>query len=391
MAKSRLTETPPQQKVVQRATKKKRSPETATNSAKAEKSVTKITKCSSTSEPETALSEQVEPSEKSTEYTPVSATDASDLGAKSNDETLPEPSPSPSPSIVEFACDARELNDYIQTLKSSIYSNNNHVILSNILIEADAATRQLHLTAYNLEFGIQASFEANVNQSGKLTLPATILADILGKFPKSRVTLKSSWEIIKGSDVPSVSATLTASRSKHVIRGLTADEFPAIKSLEQKLVTIPASVLIAVLKASLFAVSSEETKRILTGANFQLSHDAERGLSQLRVWTTDGHRIAMVVGFSESSDSDILNTRNVQFTVPTKVLRVLERTLNPTDRVAIYYETEPDNSNNFVAFEWNNWRLTAQLLEGKYPNCDQIIAPYRHELSHQIVVEKLSF
>jgi DNA polymerase-3 subunit beta len=391
MAKSRLTETPPQQKVVQRATKKKRSPETATNSAKAEKSVTKITKGSSTSEPETALSEQVEASKNSTEYTPLSAADASDLGAKSNDEILPEPSHLPSPSIVEFACDARELNDYIQTLKSSIYSNNNHVILSNILIEADAATRQLHLTAYNLEFGIQASFEANVNQSGKLTLPATILADILGKFPKSRVTLKSSWEIIKGSDVPSVSATLTASRSKHVIRGLTADEFPAIKSLEQKLVTIPASVLIAVLKASLFAVSSEETKRILTGANFQLSHDAERGLSQLRVWTTDGHRIAMVVGFSESSDSDILNTRNVQFTVPTKVLRVLERTLNPTDRVAIYYETEPDNSNNLVAFEWNNWRLTAQLLEGKYPNCDQIIAPYRHELSHQIVVEKLSF
>ena len=390
MAKSRLTEAPPQQEIAQRATKKKRSPATATNSAKAGKSATGITKNSSTSEPVIALSEQqVEASENSTEHTPLSATDASDLRAQSNDETLPEPSHFP--SIVEFACDTRELNDYIQTLKTSIYSNNSHLILSNVLIEADAETQQLHLTAYNLEFGMQASFDANVNKSGKLTLPASILADILGKFPKSRLTLKSSWEIIKGSDVPSVSATLSASRSKHLIRGLAADEFPTIKNVEQKLVTIPASVLIAVLKASLFAVSSEETKRILTGANFQLSHDAERGLSQLRVWTTDGHRIAMVVGFSESSDSDILNARNVQFTVPTKVLRVLERTLNPTDRVAIYYESEPDNSSNFVAFEWNNWRLTAQLLEGQYPVCDQIIAPYRHELSHQVVVEKLSF
>ena len=51
----------------------------------------------------------------------------------------------------------------------------------------------------------------------------------------------------------------------------------------------------------------------------------------------------------------------------------------------------PEQPSNFVAFEWNNWRLTAQLLEGNYPKCDQIIAPYRSELSHQIVVERLSF
>lgn len=159
---------------------------------------------------------------------------------------------------------------------------------------------------------MQVSFDANVNQSGKLTLPAPILADILGKFPNGSLTLKSSSEIIKGSHVPSVSATLSASRSKHAIRGLAADEFPAIPSVQQKLVTLPASVLISVLKASLFAVSSEENKRILTGGNFQLSHDADRGLDQLRVWTTDGHRVAMVLGLNESSNSYLLSRQVVR-------------------------------------------------------------------------------
>jgi DNA polymerase-3 subunit beta len=147
-------------------------------------------------------------------------------------------------------------------------------------------------------------------------------------------------------------------------------------------------VLIAVLKASLFAVSSEENKRILTGANFQLSRDAERELDKLRIWTTDGHRVAMVVGLSENNNANPLIDEPVQFTVPAKVLRVLERNLNPTDRIAIYYDGSTQQSSNIVTFQWKNWRLTAQLLEGQYPLCDQIIAPHRHLFSNQLIVEK---
>jgi DNA polymerase-3 subunit beta len=69
----------------------------------------------------------------------------------------------------------------------------------------------------------------------------------------------------------------------------------------------------------------------------------------------------------------------------------LERSLNSADKVTIYYEGLPEQPSNFVAFEWNNWRLTTKLLEGQYPICDQLIAPYRPEFSHQVVVERLSF
>ena len=390
MAKSRLTGTPPKEENLERTVKKKRSTATAHNSAKTvKKSVKPTTKTDSVCEPLTISPQKVETSQTYTNLAALPSVDAPSLETLSNEALLP--SSYPLPSGIEIACDSREFNDYVQALKSIIPSNSSHPILSNILIEADAESQHLHLTAYNLEFGMQVSFDANVNQSGKLTLPAPILADILGKFPNGSLTLKSSCEIIKGSDVPSVSATLSASRSKHAIRGLAADEFPAIPSVQQKLVTLPASVLISVLKASLFAVSSEENKRILTGGSFQLSHDADRGLDQLRVWTTDGHRVAMVLGLNESSNSHLLSSQIVNFTVPAKVLRLLERSLNSADKVTIYYEGLPEQPSNFVAFEWNNWRLTTKLLEGQYPICDQIIAPYRHQFSHQVVVERLSF
>ena len=387
MAKSRQTGTPHKKEVLEKRVKKKRSVATATNSAKTvNKSVKATTESDSVCEPLTISPQQVEASQTCTNFAALPAVDAPSLETLSNEAILP--SPSPLPSAIEVACNSREFNDYIQALKGIIPSNSSHPILSNILIEADAETQHLHLTAYNLEFGMQVSFGANVNQSGKLTLPAPILADILGKFPNCSLTLKSSSEIIKGSDLPSVSATLSASRSKHAIRGLAAGEFPVIPSVEQKLVTLPASVLIAVLKASLFAVSSEENKRILTGANFQLSRDADRGLDKLRVWTTDGHRVAMVVGLSENNNANPLIDEPVQFTVPAKVLRVLERNLNPTDRIAIYYDGSTQQSSNIVTFQWKNWRLTAQLLEGQYPLCDQIIAPHRHLFSNQLIVEK---
>ncbi|MEG4521094.1 MULTISPECIES: hypothetical protein [unclassified Microcoleus] len=193
------------------------------------KSVKPTTETDSVLEPLTISPQKVETSQTCTNFAALPAVDAPSLETLSNEAMLP--SSYPLPSAIEVACDSREFNDYVQALKSIIPSNSSHPILSNILIEADAETQHLHLTAYNLEFGMQVSFDANVNQSGKLTLPAPILADILGKFPNGSLTLKSSCEIIKGSDVPSVSATLSASRSKHAIRGLAADEFPAIAIL----------------------------------------------------------------------------------------------------------------------------------------------------------------
>ncbi|MCU0542668.1 MAG: DNA polymerase III subunit beta [Oscillatoriaceae cyanobacterium Prado104] len=389
MAKSQLTGTSLKKEVLERTVKKKRSPATAANSAKVvTKSLKKTTEISSACEPPTIPPQEVEELENSNDFAAIPAVDSPTRKTELPNKAI---LPLSLPSAIEFTCDSRELNDCAQALKGIVPSNSSPPILCNILIEGDAETQQVRLTAYNLEFGMQVSFDANVDRSGKITLPAPILADILGKFPNGRLTLKSSSEIIKDSDIPSIGATLSASRSKHTIRGLAAEEFPVIPSIEQKLVTLPASVLIAALKASLFAVSSEENKRILTGGNFQLSRDEDRGLDRLRVWTTDGHRIARVLGASESSNSHLSSSLEVNFTVPAKVLRLLERFLNLDDKVAIYYEYLPEQPSNFVAFEWKNWRLTAKLLEGQYPVCDQIIAPYRDRFCHQVVVERLSF
>lgn len=367
MTKTRLKKTATVEADAPTIASKKKRPSTTKTTAVTEEKVSRDKAASSpTNEPET-----VAPTE--AEQIPESLTPASSTASE-----------------VEIICNSREFNDYVQALKAIIPNNSTYPILCNALIEADADAQQLHLTTYNLEFGIQVSFDATINQPGKLTLPAPLLADILGKFPSGRLTLNSQLTTLS-TETPSISATLSMSGSQHVLRGLGSHEFPTIPSVEKKLLSLRASVLLAALKGSLFAVSSDEAKRILTGAYFQLSHDSDRKINQLRIWTTDGHRIAMILGLSESSaDPNPLIDSPVQFTVPAKVLKVLERNVNPTDRISIYYNGSAQALQNFVAFKWKNWRLTSQLLEGHYPNCNQIIDPFRSQFSHQLLIERLS-
>lgn len=350
-----------------RKTSKKKRPSTAKSSITNEEKVSRDkAKSSLTNQPETIPPTSVEEAPETLTSSPSTA------------------------SEVEVICNSREFNDYVQALKSIIPNNSTHPILCNALIEADADAQQLHLTTYNLEFGLQVSFDATVNQPGSLTLPAPILAEILGKFPSGRLTLNSQLTT-SGTNTPSVSATMKMSGSHHVLRGLLSDEFPPIPKVEQKLLSLPASVLLAALKGSLFAVSSDEVKRIITGVHFQLSHDSDRSLDQLRICTTDGHRIAMILGLSESNDNaNPLINSPVQFTVPAKTLKVLERNLNPSDRLSIYYNISAQTPQNCVAFRWKNWHLTSQLLEGEYPDCNQIIDPYRNRFDRELLIERLA-
>ncbi|MEG4471989.1 DNA polymerase III subunit beta, partial [Microcoleus sp. AT9_B5] len=177
MAKTRLSGTHSKEEVVERTAKKKRSTVTVSNLTPTTKpSVKKTTKLSSplpkTTQIEEVAANYITDNGTSTPSdTPTNPTPENHL----NNEITDSPTPTSSLSAVELACNSREFNDYIQALKGIIPSNSSHPILSNILIEADAETQHLHLTAYNLEFGMQVSFGANVNQSGKLTLPAPIL------------------------------------------------------------------------------------------------------------------------------------------------------------------------------------------------------------------------
>ena len=56
-------------------------------------------------------------------------------------------------------------------------------MLANVLLTADAATGRLSLTGFDLSLGIQTSLQAEVEESGAITLPARLFGDIVSRRP----------------------------------------------------------------------------------------------------------------------------------------------------------------------------------------------------------------
>lgn len=260
---------------------------------------------------------------------------------------------------IDLFCEQSALNNCLEFVSRGTPNNSTLPMLNHVLLVADKEAQLLHLTTYNLEFGMTASLDAQVSASGSLTLPASAFGQVIRKFPPEEMRLKSAManpvEQEGNAPLKATISTLADSNKRFEFMGGAAAEFPPLPNASQKLLIIPANLLIAQLDRSLFAASHDETKKILNGSHFRFDWDPQRHLDSLRTWTTDGHRLVFTQGLVENqSESQVAEP--CQFTVPLKALRELERSLNPPDEVAIYFEpaATSETQGGIAMFEWGD-------------------------------------
>jgi DNA polymerase-3 subunit beta len=229
-----------------------------------------------------------------------------------------------------------------------------------VLLQADAETNQVSLTAFDLSLGIRTSFNAEVLQGGAIALPAKLLNDIVSRLPEGEITLddESSLGSDNLPDYNGLIVTLTPKSGRYQIRAMGGEEFPELPVIENaQAMQFSAAALIEGLRGSLFASSTDETKQVLTGVHLTVKEDT------LEFAATDGHRLAVVETTNESPDAN--SEDSLEVTVPARALRELERMLahssESEEPVALYFDQGQ------VVFELQNQRLTSRTLEGQYP------------------------
>jgi len=266
---------------------------------------------------------------------------------------------------MEIVCQQSELNIAIQLVNKAVASRPTHPILSNILFTADEVTNKISLTGFDLNLGIQTSFDANVAKSGAITIPSKILSEIVSKLPnESPVTLKveeNSENILLKSD-----------RGSFNLKGIASDDYPKLPFVESgtSLDINPAGFLQA-LKLTMFSSSNDESKQLLTGVNFKFKNQS------LESAATDGHRLAVVLtsegeNFSELENIDNLNNVDdyLSVTIPTRSLREIEKLVSTQikgEAIKLFYDKGQ------VVFISSNQIITTRTLEGNYPNYSQLI------------------
>ena len=98
---------------------------------------------------------------------------------------------------MEIICNQNELNNAIQLVSKAVASRPTHPILANILLTADEGTNKISMTGFDLNLGIQTSFDGTVKNSGAITIPSKLLSEIVNKLPN---VTPVSLEVDENSD-----------------------------------------------------------------------------------------------------------------------------------------------------------------------------------------------
>lgn len=250
---------------------------------------------------------------------------------------------------MQIACSKAELQKGIQIVQNAVSSKSTLPVLSNILLETQA--NQLKLAATDLEVGIRSVIKAEVVKEGALTVPARTFSDFIK-------TLQDNQEIhLKGDEVSKLE--IRCGKARCVLLGLPREDFPVLPEFhEDQSFEIEAKTIADMIRKTAFSVSTDETRYILNGIFFQI----EKGVA--RMVATDGRRLAYVARPMPDKKS------TVSVIIPSKAIREMERLLAAESGPSTIKISITENQ---VAFKVGETVVVSRLIEGHFPNYDQVI------------------
>ncbi len=246
---------------------------------------------------------------------------------------------------MKFSISKGALQELLSLVVSAVPTKSTLPILSNVLIEAD--TEGLTLVATDLDISIRTRGEASVDEEGSITVPAKRIGEIVRELPDAdvKVTVKDS------------KVKLTCANGSFTIIGMDPEDFPQLPQVDaEKRAGLPSAVLEKAVKQTAYAVSTDETRQMLTGVLVQFKNGT------LTLVGTDGHRLSRA-----RFQGDFKGLEGRDLIIPPKAL-------NQIVRLAAGHETiNLMVSKNFAVFEVGPTTVYSRLIDGNFPNYEQVI------------------
>jgi len=251
---------------------------------------------------------------------------------------------------MQIVCSKAELQKGIQIVQSAVSSKSTLPVLSNILLETK--TNQLKLAATDLEVGVRCVIRAEVVKEGAITVPAKTFSDFVR-------TLQDNQEIhLKAEDASKME--IRCGKAKCVLLGLPKEDFPILPEFkEENSLDIESKTLVEMIHKTSFSVSTDETRYILNGIYLKI----EKGVA--RMVATDGRRLAYVA-------RPIADRKTaVSVIIPSKAIREIERLISLEGLAE--QPMKISITENQVAFKIGETLVISRLIEGHFPNYEQVI------------------
>ena len=223
-------------------------------------------------------------------------------------------------------------------------------VLANILMATDEG--RLRLSATNLEMGITCWIGAKIEEEGSTTVPARTFNDLVSTLPNDRVEMSLN--------VRTQTLNVRSSTSNTDIKCIDAQEFPPmpVPDLSQG-IALNVGDLKEMIQQVAFAASKDEARPVLTGVQLVVNGN------RMTLSAADGFRLS--VRRAELSNPVPRPTSAI---IPARALGELARISTDGDQSLIMVLPP---SRGQVIFHMKDSELVSQLIEGSYPDLEQVV------------------
>jgi len=269
------------------------------------------------------------------------------------------------------SCLQENLSKGLAVVGRAVATNPTLPVLSHVLFSIDSTG--IRLAATDLELSIACQIGAKVEQEGAFSLPARLLTDLVNALPSERIDLGR----VNGS------LHLACGRNEADIKGIDAQEFPALSAIEgEHTLEIDPTVLRQMIAQVAFAASGDESRPVLAGVQVRLNEQ------DLTMAAADGFRLSVCTAQLPARASE-----PVSIIVPARALRELLR-LSKDETAPVGIHITPARSQ--ILFHLHGQpgapvtdvNLISQLIEGHYPDVSKIV-PQSHKT--RAVLERQAF
>lgn len=261
------------------------------------------------------------------------------------------------------------LNQLNDTLKA-ISPRTTLPILTGIKI--DATDKGIILTGSDSEISIEITINQNIDgekivdieEKGSVVLPGRFFVDIVKKLPGKTVNLSTNDQF---------KTLITSGHSEFNVSGLDPDQYPLLPQVsEEDAIKLPIKVLKNIIAQTNFAVSTSETRPVLTGVNWLIQNN------ELICTATDSHRLALR---KLKLEDEKIDDKNV--IIPGKALSELNKIVSDSEEdINIFF------ASNQVLFKVGHINFISRLLEGNYPDTTRLF-PENYET--KIILDNSEF
>ena len=228
---------------------------------------------------------------------------------------------------MKFISEKTQLLKAINSVINGI-SSKRDTILEGILIQT--LDNSIKFNTYNEEIGIEYTISANIVEKGSTVIKAHTFAEIIRRLPDTdiNITLDKENNLL----------TIECEGSCYKLSTLKAEDFPEIPQVQvENSIEISQKDLRNIIKQTIFAVGTDEKRKLYTGSLFDVDN------TTLNVVSIDGYRLAI-------RKTEVVSNNSFKMVIPRK-----------------NFKWNIKNYNRFIG------KLTTKLLEGEFLNYKDII------------------